>query len=65
MWKWKQSTRLVNVLGEDHKPVKQRSRLHSLKNLKQERPEVLFYSFIKLPEGKMSTKTAMLAWRRP
>ncbi|MEC7254626.1 MAG: arginine--tRNA ligase [Candidatus Thermoplasmatota archaeon] len=55
MWKWKQSTRLVNVLGEDHKLQAKQVGL-TLEELGQERPEVLFYSFIKLPEGKMSTR---------
>ena len=45
------STSLVRITN--CKPSKSDSRLEELG---QERPEVLFYSFIKLPEGKMSTR---------
>ena len=55
MWKWGESNRLVNVLGEDHKLQAKQVGL-TLEELNQKRPEVLFYSFIKLPEGKMSTR---------
>ena len=55
IWKWEQSNRLVNVLGEDHKLQAKQVGL-TLEELNQRRPEVLFYSFIKLPEGKMSTR---------
>ncbi|MDP6865833.1 MAG: arginine--tRNA ligase [Candidatus Poseidoniaceae archaeon] len=55
MWKWGESNRLVNVLGEDHKLQAKQVGL-TLEELDQQRPEVLFYSFIKLPEGKMSTR---------
>ncbi|MGB0330124.1 MAG: arginine--tRNA ligase, partial [Candidatus Poseidoniaceae archaeon] len=55
MWKWGESNRLVNVLGEDHKLQAKQVGL-TLEELGQNRPEVLFYSFIKLPEGKMSTR---------
>ena len=55
MWKWSESNRLVNVLGEDHKLQAKQVGL-TLEELGQKKPEVLFYSFIKLPEGKMSTR---------
>ena len=55
MWKWGESNRLINVLGEDHKLQAKQVGL-TLEELDQQRPEVLFYSFIKLPEGKMSTR---------
>lgn len=54
-WKWTQSTALVNVLGEDHKLQAQQVGM-TLEELGEQRPEVVFYSFIKLPEGKMSTR---------
>ena len=54
-WKWSMSNELINVLGEDHKLQAQQVGL-TLEELGQERPEVVFYSFIKLPEGKMSTR---------
>ena len=55
MWKWGESNRLVNVLGEDHKLQAKQVGM-TLEELGQLRPNVLFYSFIKLPEGKMSTR---------
>ena len=54
-WKWGQSNRLINVLGEDHKLQAKQVGM-TLEELGSKRPEVLFYSFIKLPEGKMSTR---------
>ena len=55
IWKWGESNRLVNVLGEDHKLQAKQVGM-TLEELGQKRPNVLFYSFIKLPEGKMSTR---------
>ena len=43
------------IYGEDHKLQAKQVGL-TLEELGQKRPEVLFYSFIKLPEGKMSTR---------
>lgn len=54
-WKWQQSNALINVLGEDHKLQAQQVGM-TLEELGEQRPEVMFYSFIKLPEGKMSTR---------
>ena len=54
-WKWTQCSALINVLGEDHKLQAQQVGL-TLEELGERRPEVMFYSFIKLPEGKMSTR---------
>ena len=54
-WKWTQCNELINVLGEDHKLQAQQVGL-TLEELGERRPEVMFYSFIKLPEGKMSTR---------
>jgi len=46
----------VNVLGEDHK-LEARQLAVALKLLgAQKAPENLFYSFVSLPEGKMSTR---------
>ncbi len=55
IWKWSQCDELINVLGEDHKLQAKQVGL-TLKELGHNVPEVLFYSFIKLPEGKMSTR---------
>ena len=55
MWKWGESNRLVNVLGEDHKLQAKQVGM-TLTELGEKVPEVMFYAFIKLPEGKMSTR---------
>ena len=55
LWKWTQSNFLVNVLGEDHKLQAKQVGL-TLEELNSKSPEIVFYSFIKLPEGKMSTR---------
>jgi len=55
IWKWQQSESLINVLGEDHKLQSKQVGL-TLNELGHKTPEVAFYSFIKLPEGKMSTR---------
>jgi arginyl-tRNA synthetase len=55
LWKWTQSENLVNVLGEDHKLQAKQVGL-TLEELNSNAPEIVFYSFIKLPEGKMSTR---------
>lgn len=54
-WKWTQCSELINVLGEDHRLQAEQVGL-TLEELGERRPEVMFYSFIKLPEGKMSTR---------
>ena len=55
MWKWQQCGQLINVLGEDHKLQAKQVGL-TLQELGERVPEVMFYAFIKLPEGKMSTR---------
>ena len=55
IWKWNQCDQLINVLGEDHKLQAKQVGM-TLTELGQKTPDVLFYSFIKLPEGKMSTR---------
>ena len=55
MWKWQQCEELINVLGEDHK-LQARQVGMTLQELGEKVPEVMFYAFIKLPEGKMSTR---------
>ena len=55
MWKWQQCDNLVNILGEDHKLQAKQVGM-TLTELGEKIPEVMFYAFIKLPEGKMSTR---------
>lgn len=56
LWKNKQADFLINVLGEDHKleskQVEVALKIVGAKKL----PVVVFYSFVSLPEGKMSTR---------
>ena len=54
-WKWTQAPRLLNVLGEDHRD-QARTVGHMLEVLGGRAPECVFYAFIKLPGGKMSTR---------
>ena len=55
IWKWTQCDDLVNILGEDHKLQAKQVGM-TLTELGEKVPEVMFYAFIKLPEGKMSTR---------
>ena len=55
LWKNENFERFINVLGADHKLVaNQLSEILKLLNLKQ--PEVVFFEFVSLPEGSMSTR---------
>jgi arginyl-tRNA synthetase len=60
-WKWTQCDRLVNILGEDHK-LQSKQVAIALVEVGQMAPEVVFYSFIKLPEGKMSTRRGQVVY---
>lgn len=61
LWKGSQADRLVNVLGEDHR-LESRQIEAALKLLKAKIPEAVFYSFISLPEGKMSTRRGRVVY---
>ena len=54
-WKWTQSGRLLNILGEDHKLQSKQVGI-ALDELGLANPEVVFYAFTKLADGKMSTR---------
>lgn len=55
-WKLDSCDHAVNVLGEDHRYQSQMLNL-ALKELGSEKvPEAVFYSFVSLPQGKMSTR---------
>jgi arginyl-tRNA synthetase len=55
LWKNENFGRFVNVLGSDHKFfAKQLSDLLEIMNLRS--PEVVFFEFVSLPEGSMSTR---------
>ena len=53
--KWARSTRLLNILGEDHK-LQSRQVSIALEELSIQTPDVIFYAFTKLADGKMSTR---------
>lgn len=55
-WKAERADRLVNVLGEDHKLQAQQVRICLELLACKTVPEVVFYAFVSLPEGKMSTR---------
>ncbi len=56
LWKLEKSDLAVDILGSDHKlPFNQL--IHAIKILDYEKiPEAVFYEFISLPEGAMSTR---------
>lgn len=55
LWKNENYERFINVLGADHKLYgAQLSRILELINLKP--PEIVFFEFVSLPEGSMSTR---------
>ncbi|MFH1014199.1 MAG: arginine--tRNA ligase [Thermoplasmatota archaeon] len=62
VWKATQADLLINVLGEDHKleskQVEIGLRLLNEKHL----PQPVFYSFVSLPEGKMSTRRGRVVY---
>jgi len=56
LWKIKQADLLINILGEDHKLESKQVEISlNLLNAKTT-PHPVFYSFVSLPGGKMSTR---------
>ena len=56
VWKAHQADRLINILGEDHKLEAKQVEI-CLNLLNEERiPHPVFYAFVSLPGGKMSTR---------
>jgi arginyl-tRNA synthetase len=61
-WKAQQADILVNILGEDHKlESKQVTVALELLHTKI-LPQVVFYAFVSLPEGKMSTRRGRVVY---
>ena len=62
IWKSKQADMLINVLGEDHKlearQVEIALKLLNIKNI----PKVVFYAFVSLPQGRMSTRRGRVVY---
>ncbi len=61
LWKGRQADRLVNVLGEDHR-LEARQVEIALSLLDAPTPKSVFYSFVSLPEGKMSTRRGRVVY---
>jgi arginyl-tRNA synthetase len=62
IWKAEQADILVNVLGEDHKLESKQVEI-ALNLIKEKKiPKVIFYSFVTLPGGKMSTRQARVVY---
>lgn len=60
--KFKRADRVIDVLGEDQK-LGSKQLCSALEILGCERkPEALFYSFVSLPEGKMSTRKGVVVY---
>ncbi len=60
--KFKRADRLINILGEDQK-LGQTYLAIALKVLGEERaPECVYYSFVSLPEGRMSTRKGVVVY---
>ena len=60
--KFKRADTLINVLGEDQK-LGQAHLAAALKILGEERaPENVFYAFVSLPEGRMSTRKGLVVY---
>ncbi|MDD1772849.1 MAG: arginine--tRNA ligase [Methanomassiliicoccales archaeon] len=62
MDKFGRADQLINILGEDQK-LGQKQLASALKILgKDEAPECVFYSFVSLPEGRMSTRKGVVVY---
>jgi len=56
LYKYEHCDEVINILGEDHKRESEQVKI-GLQIMGQEKyPEVIFYSFVSLPEGRMSTR---------
>jgi arginyl-tRNA synthetase len=56
LWKYEHCDNVINILGEDHKLESEQVRVGLEIMGKKKFPEVIFYSFVSLPEGRMSTR---------
>jgi arginyl-tRNA synthetase len=61
-WKFKNCDLAINILGEDHKLEAEYVRV-GLDLMKiDEKPESIFYAFVNLPEGRMSTREGKVVY---
>ena len=61
-WKAQQADILINILGEDHKLESKQVDIALTLLDTTIRPQPVFYSFVSLPEGKMSTRKARVVY---
>jgi len=62
LWKSEKGDMIINVLGEDHKPHAELLE-NVLKKLKNDiKIKNVFYSFVSLPEGRMSTRKGRVVY---
>lgn len=59
--KFERFPRALNILGEDHKLQSNLLNI-ALEELKSSKPDNLFYSFVNLPGGKMSTRAGRVVY---
>jgi arginyl-tRNA synthetase len=60
--KFARASRVINILGEDQK-LGQAQLTNALRLLGKDRtPELIFYSFVSLPEGRMSTRKGVVVY---
>jgi len=62
MDKFRRGDRMINILGEDHKLQSQQLSIALGELGVDRRPEPVFYSFVSLPEGKMSTRRGRVVY---
>ena len=55
LWKARNADRVIDVLGADHKLIGA-SLQAALKLIGEQAPEIVFFEFVSLPEGSMSTR---------
>jgi arginyl-tRNA synthetase len=55
-WKLSSCDKAINILGEDHRYQSRMLELALGELGSEKRPETVFYAFVSLPEGKMSTR---------
>ena len=61
IWKGERADMMINVLGEDHKLEAKQVGI-ALKLLGKKIPETIFYAFVSLPEGRMSTRKGRVVY---
>lgn len=62
IWKATQADVLINVLGEDHKLEAKQVNIGLTLLHQKHLPQTVFYSFVSLPEGKMSTRRGRVVY---